>query len=443
MSFRILCVIAAVIGTAIAAKGFTAEGVDLVRDGKAVGAIVIPEQTWPGVHFAAAELQYHIKESTGATLAIRQESEIPVGAEDQVYLGNCRRTAVVSIKTDKLAPNGFHIKMLDGNLFLAGDDSDGPVLSSRGIQGSLHDNKTRVGTLFAVYEFLDTYLGVRWLWPGKLGEMIPKRSNIRVEGRDQTYRPQLIHTRLRDYYLERGAYPQLKNGWSSQEAAADYFHDQAVWMRRHRFAQGQDMDYPHAFTDWWDRYHKSHPDIFAMRPDGKRMHNGAKTGVQMCLAEPKLWELIIKEWRRRVATKAQPHEWINATENDSDGNVLCHCDKCKAWDGKGTGEPLPRELTRDERRAKGGWDAPDERAKRRAERAAKFYLVLQREGEKYNPSVTVFSLAYTYPYPPTETKLNDRIIIGVQPGIYYRVRHVIPSARSTVASPPEPCVLHF
>ena len=73
------------------------------------------------------------------------------------------------------------------------------------------------------------------------------------------------------------------------------------------------MDYPHAFTDWWDRYHKSHLEIFAMGPGGKRAHNGKKRGVQLCLAEPNTWTLIIQEWRRRVAAKASPHKYINAT----------------------------------------------------------------------------------------------------------------------------------
>jgi hypothetical protein len=396
-----------------------ASALDIVRNGQPTSAIVIPDQALPGVEYAALEMQYHLRAATGAILPIRMESQVPVDDWGRLYLGCCIRTTKVGLRTEDLPPNGFHIKMRDGNLYLAGHDSDGPVLSSRGIEGSLHDNKTRLGTLFAVYEFLDKHLGVRWLWPGKLGEVIPQQKNIEVAQWDQTYKPQLIHTRLRDYYTKDGIYPQRKNGWSSPQVAAEHFHDQAVWMRRHRIAQGQDMDYPHAFTTWWDRYHKSHPEIFAMGPGGKRTHNGKKRGVQLCLAEPNAWTLIIQEWRRRVATEALPYEFINATSNDADGNVICRCDRCESWDGIGNGRPLPRELTRDELRAQRGWREPDERAKRRAERAAKFYLTLQREGEKHDPNAREKTVAYTFPYPPTETELNDRIVIGIEPGMYF------------------------
>ena len=42
------------------------------------------------------------------------------------------------------------------------------------------------GTLLAVYNFLDCQMGVRWLWPGKLGEVVPKVSTIRIGNLDQT-----------------------------------------------------------------------------------------------------------------------------------------------------------------------------------------------------------------------------------------------------------------
>ena len=34
------------------------------------------------------------------------------------------------------------------------------------------------GTLLGVYEVLEDYLGVRWLWPGDLGTYVPRRNTI-------------------------------------------------------------------------------------------------------------------------------------------------------------------------------------------------------------------------------------------------------------------------
>ena len=230
-----------------------ATALELVRAGQPTGTIVIPDEPLPPVRFAAAELQYHVREATGATLPIRSEGGMDPGASGILYLGACTRTASVGLHSEGLPPNGFHIKLIADNLFFLGDDSDGAVLESRGIAGSLHDNKTRVGTLFAVYEFLDHHMGVRWLWPGKLGEVIPRQQDLAVHAWDETYHPVLLHTRLRDYYSKR--LPE----WSSPKVADNYYRDQAIWLRRHRFAQGIDLDYGHAFHDYWEQYGAEYP----------------------------------------------------------------------------------------------------------------------------------------------------------------------------------------
>jgi hypothetical protein len=49
-----------------------------------------------------------------------------------------------------------------------------------------------------------------------------------------------------------------------------------------------------------------------------------------------------------------------------------------------------------------------------ADRYAKFWLALQKEGEKHDPNATVLGYAYAdYTQPPIATKLNDRIIVAV------------------------------
>lgn len=181
-------------GTAFFRDG---DGLDLVRDRQPTSAIVVPRKALPVVRFAAEELQHHVKASTGATLIIREEDDATDNSRGVVFLGGCQ--AADNVAPKNLSPNGYHIQLHKGNLYLLGDDSDGPVLDSRGIKGSLHDNKTRVGTLFAVYEFLDKRLGVRWLWPGRLGEVVPKQKSLRVTAWNQTYAPRLLHSRLRDY----------------------------------------------------------------------------------------------------------------------------------------------------------------------------------------------------------------------------------------------------
>jgi len=357
-----------------------------VRDNRANAAILVPDKPRPVVTFAAEELRYHVHVATGATLPIRNENVVSANAAGLLVLGPCQRTAAAGVQVDDLPPNAFRIKLSNGNLYLVGRDSGGSVLDSRNIQGRLHNNMTAVGTLLAVYEFLDRQLGVRWLWPGKLGEVIPKRKSIQVSRWDQTYRPPLVTTRLRDWDGRKGA------GWSSKEVADAYFNNQAIWMRRHRFAQGLDLDYGHAFEQYWKRFGRTHPEFFALRPDGKRAPAGDPRHVQMCVSQPGFWDQVIRDWQERGDA------WMNGAENDyrsgSDGDPACTCDTCRAWDG------------------------PD--ADSLSDRYAKFWLALQQRGREIRPDATVLGYAYgRYCRPPVETRLNDRIVVAIVPAYYF------------------------
>lgn len=352
----------------------------LVHAGRGSATIVIPDKPLPVHHFAAEELQYHVERSSGVTLPIRREAELKKAGSARVYLGPCRHTQQQGITTEGLQPNGFLIKLVNGELFLLGNDSDGQVLKSRD-HVSLHNNRTRVGTLFAVYEFLERELGVRWLWPGQLGEVIPKQATIVVNRWDEKPRSPLLHIRWRDYGF------RYRAKWASQSAVRQYALDVTRWMRRQRAALGVDIDAGHAYTDWWKRYGKEHPEWFALKPNGQRGPGGRPVFVQMCVSQPGLWKEI-------VARHGDGKSLIDVSENDSDGSTpTCTCAACRAWDG------------------------PDGHL---SDRYARFWLAVQREADKKHPGAMLATMAYgAYNQPPKDIKLNDRIIIGIVPGFYF------------------------
>ena len=158
------------IGILLASIAFTIPlfALDLVRDGKPLASIVIPAQPLPVESYAAQELQYHIEASTRARLAIvRENTQIPPSPPiARIYLGNCAAALAEKIDTSQVAGNGYIVKTNSENLFITGKDSEGDPL----------DLDTHEGTLFGVYDILENNLGVRWLWPGKLGEVIPRSS---------------------------------------------------------------------------------------------------------------------------------------------------------------------------------------------------------------------------------------------------------------------------
>ena len=266
---------------------------DIVVDGQAATAIVIPNEALDVVEFAADELQYHLEKATGVEVPIRQELDADAGAAGLIFLGACRRTAAVGIETDNLPPNAFRLHLLDGNLFFAGHDSPGKVVGVGNSPNAIHASFVRLGTLFAVYEFLEAHLGVRWLWPGELGEFIPRRDAVAVAEWDQIHIPQIVHARVRDYY---NTHFKL---WQTPAAARKFYREQSIWWRRHRYALGVDVDYGHGFEDYWEKYGQSHPEYFALAPDGTREPKTVPRLIQMNVAEPALWERIIDRWRGR------------------------------------------------------------------------------------------------------------------------------------------------
>ncbi len=114
----------------------------LVQKGQPTSLIIISDNALESVQQAAKELQYHIKEASGAELDIVSESNIKTTGLNRIFLGNCSELQKKGISTEKCARNSFLIKRDDRNLFMAGNDTAGNWL----------DGKTSVGTLFAVYD---------------------------------------------------------------------------------------------------------------------------------------------------------------------------------------------------------------------------------------------------------------------------------------------------
>ncbi len=106
---------------------------------------------------------YHVQKATGVKLDVVEEGREPAGLA-RVYLGPTAAAAQSGIDAAKLAPDSFVLRSVGGSLVIVGRDGDGNPLSP----------DTWAGTLFGVYEMLGEFLGVRWLWPGELGEYVPR-----------------------------------------------------------------------------------------------------------------------------------------------------------------------------------------------------------------------------------------------------------------------------
>lgn len=383
----------------LSALSIKIEALDIIKDAKAGAEIVIPDKPLAVEKAAAEELAYHILKATGVKLNCRKESAPQNKKMNSIYLGKTILANKHGLVGKIPGLNGYVIQIIGSDIFIVGDDSTGQVF------GPLNRNQTHIGTLLGVYKLLRKEMEVSWLWPGELGEVIPQSKNIafNLQCREK---PFLQHTRLRTQEVEFG--------WKSPENARKYFHDRALWLRRHGFSSALNLDYPHGFTDYWKRFSKSHLDFFQMLPTGKRgidpnYAGGTGKNTSLCVSNPELHKQIVKDWlvRRRPGK-----DWLNAKENDSPG--MCVCEKCLAWDEKPQRDlsSLAKAYQEDGK----NWHRLLGAV---SNRYAHFWLAVQKAAQQYDPNVIVYGLAYTnYAAAPT-VKLNKNIRISICPNIMY------------------------
>lgn len=365
-------------------------GIVLVQSGQPAAVIVTPDRPTDTVRYAAKELVYHLRRATGATLAVTTESAAPAGG-DRIYLGATQAALAAGIDAPHLARETFTMRTVSHGLIIAGRDDAGDPL----------EMETSAGTLFGVYELLQHDLGVRWLWPGELGTFVPKAATITIAPQRETITPPFSQRYVRPgLSFDSEEYPAL--GFT-RGAAEAYARAQTVFLRRNRMGKREKLAYGHAFTDWWPKYGKEHPDWFQL-VNGKRGPVKSGGRYSMSVSSQGLQEEIVRRWEAHGGSRQHPSV-INAVENDIPG--MCQCDDCKALDG-----PTPADYQPYTTKSSKTYGMPFV-----SDRYAHFWLDIQQRAAKENPDVTVVGYAYfNYFHAPTSgIKLNSHILIGYCP----------------------------
>ena len=402
------------LSAALSLSAFTA-----FENGRWHADIVTPEKPDHAEAFAAKELQYHLEKVTGQKLQIISEKQ-KSAKKYHFYIGNTSAAVKAGINKKKLAPDSRIIRTVADGIIFTGGDRNGKHV---GHQWSAACQ----GTLYAVYDYLEHDLGILWIWPGELGEVIPAKKVLKIGKIDRSAQEKLMARRL------RVGRPDAKRllGWKNLNNREKFFADQDLFLIRHRMGATENLYQGHAFGRFWRTYGKTHPEYFAMLPNGKRETLiGDKAGeyITMCVSNPDLHKLIVQNWKTSSERKKAANYWqgmINVCENDSPG--MCLCEKCRAWDaadprfaaseywGKRK-DPLTR-LGRFYRLARVKWGEEGDATKvieppSLSDRYAKFYMAVLKEAQKVDPNVKVFGYAYAnYLDEPKETKLDKNIIL--------------------------------
>lgn len=371
-------------------------GLTLVKDGQPVSMIVTNGRPKEAHSRAAEELQEHIRLISGATLPIAKENELPPNApETLILIGQSNQVKARGVDTEAMEPETSVVKTSENALILAGEDGGSKT-------------NARKGTLWAVYDFLQDQLGCRWIWPGEIGRVVPQRATITVGDLDIQETPVVKIRGFRMTAQEKHKVAYEKEGLGKFLEFGDVYdqisEDESVWLDRMRMGRSFKLSYGHAFTDWWEKYKDTDPQIFALQPNGKRgpRKKDKPDFVKMCVSNPRLWGLQL-ERIKKYAAQGATGLWINACENDGSGG-FCVCANCRAWDADpNTTAPVRVMEDGSDVDADASAGAAEDLPENLSDRYARWYNEIASRARELDPEARVVAYAYSsYRSPPTK-----------------------------------------
>ena len=242
---------------------------------------------------AARELQRVLQQSTGATLTITTES--------------VTTPAIRIVSDSKLPHDGFEIRIAGQDLVIAGNDDLTPASPDLWFLPG-H------GSLFGVQEFLERFVGVRWLFPGELGEDVPRLDALRVKLPEPVRGAPSLAARSLAYVGESdpdtpGRPRSATTAWMQRQRLTNAFHP---------FVTG----YGHA----WDDYLK--PADMQAHPEWKSSNGAAvRNGKVMyfCTTAPGL----VETFAQRVIESIDRYPTREMSSiSPTDGGGFCTCERC-------------------------------------------------------------------------------------------------------------------
>lgn len=319
------------------------------KNKEAFSTIIISEKASLVEKFAAEELQKYIYKMTGTVLQISFDTQSVVGTK--ILIGGPERNSITSrvisieeFKKKVPGPEGMMICTIGENLVLAG--SCGDVLE-----------RDR-GTLYAVYEFLERFLGCSFTAYGnidsEIGEYIPKNDILEIEQIeyiktkcDLIYRGAVVQfdafevnslphhaltkslidwlgkNRINRVMLMLTSYELIRNSQLFLE-----FQKRGICMTVGHHDSGMFFLPPHGNEFIKEKYYITHPEYYRLQSDGSRLEPLTKWHGQL------IFDMRNEDCIRTIAEnivswiKENPYvDIINFWPNDEVEESCC-CEEC-------------------------------------------------------------------------------------------------------------------
>ena len=244
-----------------AAMSMNASEMTIVRDGRPEAVIVLRKKPTASAQMAAFELNHHIEMVTGTRLPVRTEEGIP--GKIRIELGGDAEPSAHEYSSVQFRKDRIQIRGSDTADFHKVDYGNSATFP-----------KGSYGTLFAVYDFLERFCGVRWYGLTDDATAFVPRRTLTLECRDFLHIPKT--DAFRSIYNSGGRAQTLRvlSYTPRDEALMKY-----RWRCAAFFGQTNHNLYRIYFT-YWDRAKKPayaalfrgrKPEYFAQGYAGKMM----------------------------------------------------------------------------------------------------------------------------------------------------------------------------
>lgn len=261
------------------------DNIVIVDNNASKAVIVVSDNATEQIELAASELAKYIRRSTKADIKVKKLSEMKTTEK------NIR----IIIKTVNLRNNEAV------NLFANIDEFSITFPDKKIIVIS---GATDWGTEFGVYDFLERYVGVRWLMPGAYGEHVPVRKNLSIPIRDIKSKASFVSRHLEGL---RGA-------------------TQYLWARHNRMHV--QIKLHHNLLNLFPpaTYAKTHPEFFPVIRGNRFLPKVGVEGWQPCFSAPG----IVGEAIKNICDYFAKHpEATSYSLGVNDASGYCECDLCR------------------------------------------------------------------------------------------------------------------
>ena len=272
-------------------------GILLADSGETPCMIVVPEVASPGERHAAEELREHLVEATGADFRIVEEGRAADGGA--ILVGWTRRTAELlpDVVPDDLGLEEFLVRTIGDDLLIVGGEPR--------------------GTLYGVYEFLESVVGCRWFT--RTITRIPRTDRLVIPPMDLRKRPVLEYREV--FYKEA-----FDGDWAARHRLnSSHGHLEERHGGKVRYGKG-------TFVHTFDRlvpvaeHFDEHPEWFS-EVDGVRVSER----TQLCLTNPEVLDLALEGVLKWIAD--EPDATIFSV-SQTDWRNPCQCANCAAVDAE-------------------------------------------------------------------------------------------------------------